>query len=291
VSIALALLLVTAAAAQPATPTPPKAVEAAQPTRVFVAQITTGAQADASVVSLLSDAILVAARRHALRFEVMGVEELRGALDHEAMRRNAGCDTASCAGEIADALDAPQIVTGQLGRVGGRWLLTLTRTDRRSFKVLMRTQRTVKGETPEDLLEAIPGQVDELFGGAPLLPAPTSSSSPTSDAGAMTTSVPGPGLSPLAWSGIASAGLGVVGAAAGGVAHWLSWQSFDAGQEARARLAVDEVLDAKARGETELVLAFVGYGVGAGVLVAGGALLAWDAVSGSAETAPAEVGQ
>lgn len=180
------------------------AARADAPARVFVAGIAVGAEADPQVAALLDDTLLVEARRHADRFEVLGTKDVQDILAIEAAKQALGCDSMSCASEIADALDAPQLVTGQIGRVGDRWLLTLTRTDRTTMKVLARTQR--EAATPDGLLAALPGQVDVLFEGT------------------------GP-LWPLVGGGAAIGGLGAAVGVVGGALLGLAWADYLAAEE------------------------------------------------------------
>ncbi len=235
-----ALVVVVAVVAAACSALPARAAD--PPTRVFIAGISVGAQADAQVVSLLEDKLLVLARRHEDRFEVLGATDVQGILQAEAAAQAVGCDQMSCASELADALDAPQLVTGQLGKVGERWLLTLTRTDRRTMKVVARTQTEAVGTSPEQLLERMPAQVDELFGAAP---------------------------APMPWlaiGGAATAGLGVVVAALGGGSIGYSYVPY--GEAQRATTNADHLV---ARGQSEL-FAYGGaaaLAIGVVVVVAG----------------------
>ena len=138
-------------------------VDARAAVRVFVAPLSTGAGADRAEVALFDERVLNAARNHKA-FDVIGGRDVQSALDLEATRQAAGCtDDMSCAIEVAGALDAPQVVSGQLGRVGDTWVLALTRTERATLTVLSRVVRESHGASPEGLLGAIDGAVGELF--------------------------------------------------------------------------------------------------------------------------------
>lgn len=170
--------------------------------RVFIAPLRVGAGADKDVVSLFEERILAAAKRQT-GFTVIGGADVRAVADVEAARQASGCESdESCAAEIAGALDAPEIVTGQLGRVGNTWVLALSRTERGTMTVLARVVRERQGETPEGLLGDIDGVVAEVF-------APS-----------------GPGLSGLTVAGGVVAGVGAVALITGTVAAVLSWTSF-----------------------------------------------------------------
>ena len=129
--------------------------------RVYVAPINGD---DRPTARLVEDRVLVAARALQDRFDVVGARDVQGILETEAAKAAVGCDSSSCVDEIADAMNAEQLVTGQLGRIGDTWQLTLTRTERKTLRVLGRATRASHGESPEGLLDDIPAQVRELFG-------------------------------------------------------------------------------------------------------------------------------
>jgi hypothetical protein len=98
-------------------------------------------------------------------FDVIAARDVTALVDVAAVRAASGCtDGISCESEIASALDAPQLVTGELGRVGDTWLLSLARTERTTSSVLARVTVDARGDTPEGLLGEIDGAVAELFG-------------------------------------------------------------------------------------------------------------------------------
>ncbi len=135
---------------------------AAHADRVFVGAITPGANADPAIVAVLDEKLLASLRRQR-QHEIVGARDVQAMMDVEAARQNSGCESGlSCEAELAGALDAPIIVTGQVGQVGNTWVLSLTRLDRTSMTVLARTTREVSG-SPEGLLGTMDGQVDELF--------------------------------------------------------------------------------------------------------------------------------
>lgn len=223
----------------------------AQAERVFVASLVAGVGADDGVVRLLDEQILTSARRHPA-FEVVGARDVRALLDMEENKQQVGvCDEVTCLAEIAGALDAPQLVTGQLGRLGNTWILTLTRTERSTLTALVRVSRETQGETPEGLLRQIDGQVDELFGVTA-------------------------GPSPLLVAGGVGVGAGVVGL---GVGLYAGYTSFLLFEDAAGKLRADDpdAQDVKATAQRDGPLfntvAIVGVVAGAVLLLGGGAAL------------------
>ncbi len=185
--------------------------------RVFVAPLATGAGADRAVVALFDDRLLASARDHRSSFDVIGGRDVQSILDVEATRQAAGCSgEMSCAVEVAGALDAPQIVSGQLGRVGDTWVLSLTRTERATLSVLARVVRESHGDSPEGLLPTVNGAVDELFSEG--------------------------GPSPWLVGGGIGLGVGVALGAVGAYAATLSLQTFE---DAKSALGAPDVQDAE----------------------------------------------
>ena len=196
---------------------------AAQATpRLFFARVAAGAATDPAVVAVIEDRILTSARRHP-QFKVVAARNVQRLLDLQATRQQSGCDDSgiACAAELAGALDAPQLVTGTLGRVGNTWVLSLTRMERGSLTVLSRVSRESVGDTPEGFLKDIDGIVDDLFG---------------MKAGG------GGGFSAVPVVGSVVAG--VVAVVVGVVAGMQSWAVFD---RAKQQLIDEPELDAEAQ--------------------------------------------
>jgi hypothetical protein len=224
---------------------------AAAPVRVYVAPLQAPG-VDAATVTVVAERVLAATDRHRVAFDIVSSREVQTVMDAEAAQQALGCDAESCAAEIADALAAPQLVTGQLGRIGNTWQLTLTRTERATLRALARVHAQAEGDTPEALLPQIPELVDSLFGFGSI------------DAGA----------SPLVALGAVGAGVGGVGLLAGGVMVAVAWERFFAAQ---AALDAGKVSDAEAARDLGQVLAIAGWGgvaVGAVIGVAGAVALA-----------------
>lgn len=158
---------------------------------------------DRATTDLLAEQLLVSARRHQELYEVVGAGDVRAILDVEAAKAAIGCDTESCANEIADALDADQLLAGQVGHIGDVWLMTLTRTDKATMQVLSRASIEVHTTSPAALLPHIPGLVDQALG------------------------VVRP-VNLWAWTGGAIAGVGVLSAGGAGLLYWLSFVQYDA---------------------------------------------------------------
>jgi hypothetical protein len=95
---------------------------------------------------------------------VVSKGDIRSMLDLEKQKRLAGCSDKECFSEIAGALGMPWMVTGNLSIFGKTTLLNLKLIDVRNAYVAGRVTRKIEGDM-EDLLEELPGAIQELFEG------------------------------------------------------------------------------------------------------------------------------
>jgi hypothetical protein len=174
------------------------------PMRVYFARLTPGSGASADLVLLVEEKLLVASRQHIQHFAVLGAGDGKRILDVSALQQTLDCTAESCLTDVADALGAPQLISGQLGRLGETWLLTLTRIDRNTMEPLARVSRESKGDTPEALL----AEANSIM--AELLVAPAAPAAPATK----TTTVPGEVESSTSTLVFVCASAGVVGIAA-----------------------------------------------------------------------------
>lgn len=218
-----------------------------------------GSGATAEMARLFEQQILASARRHSTAFAIVSSADVQGMLDVEVARTASGCEgEPSCVTELASALDAPQIVTGEIGRVGSTWMLSLARSERTTLRVHVRVTREVRGAA-DALFPLIDGAVDELLQATP---APSTTNA---------------GPSPLVTGGAVALGVGVVGVGAGVVCALLAQKVF-----ADADGALADTTDAARRAEIRataiaagepLNKAALALWIGGGVVVVGGAVV------------------
>jgi hypothetical protein len=227
--------------------------------RVYFAPIAAGPGADVGTISVFEQRLLSSARRHR-EVQVVGAQDVQSLLDHEATRQQGGCDEGgiTCAAELAGALDASRMVTGQLGRVGSTWVLSLTLIERGTLNVIGRSSRQRKGDTPEELLNDLDGMLDELMGAAA-----SADATPT--------------VAPWSTIGTAVMGVGIAGLVVGAGSTAATWVNFNvaSGEIAAASSADADTIRTEAQqlGTVLNTTAVVGLAVGAGVAVVGGAIV------------------
>jgi sulfatase modifying factor 1 len=110
-------------------------------------------------------------------YRVQSFREVEGLLTQEQMKQAAGCDSASCAAELAGALNTDQIVIGTLGKLGQSYLLTLSRITAADAQTAGRSVTKVPLSNEEGLLTEMPRTVKTLFGVTEKAVVSTSSSS------------------------------------------------------------------------------------------------------------------
>jgi hypothetical protein len=149
----------------------------AAPTSVFMGPLRVGSGATTEMARLFEQKILTSARRHSAAFVIVSSADVQGMVDVEVARTASGCEgEPSCMMELASALDASEIITGEVGRVGSTWMLSLTRSERTTLRVHMRVAREVRGAA-DGLFPLIDSAVDELLQSTPIASSSSSSSS------------------------------------------------------------------------------------------------------------------
>ena len=93
---------------------------------------------------------------------VISEADIRTILAGEQKRQECGGDGTLCIAEIGNALGVPEVVAGDLGRVGEVWILNLRRIDVLRVRVIARASKRVKGDLTA-IVDAIPQTVAQLF--------------------------------------------------------------------------------------------------------------------------------
>jgi hypothetical protein len=238
------------------------AAESVPVERVYVARLRGGEGVEASAAAALEEAVLVAAKRARPDLTVIGRGDVAMLADLRAEQEAAGCDAESCAAEIADALGAPQIITGKLSHVGSMWILSLTRLERGSLLVLARDSVEKQGASAEVLVGEVSQLVARVF----------------ADEGGITgddiEAAGADGVSALAAIGGVGLGAGVVALAGGGALVAYSLALFNDAQRAFDRGDAAEIERARALGEPMGLAGWVLLGAGATTALVGGIALA-----------------
>lgn len=103
--------------------------------------------------------------------KIISEADIRTILQGEETRQKCGVTDTTCQVEIGAALGVPEVVSGDLGRLGDFWMLNLRRINVRKADALKRVSRKIRGDI-NALIEALPGAMAELFDHVEPVPAP-----------------------------------------------------------------------------------------------------------------------
>lgn len=114
--------------------------------------------------------LLVSHLRSANKYKVMGSQDVVSIIGANEQAQLAGCDDDSCMAEIAGALNAPWLVSGNLGLLGNDYVLTLKMIDSTQAELSNQLSQSLP-ETDSELPRAMEVIAYSLLGlKAPELP-------------------------------------------------------------------------------------------------------------------------
>ncbi len=149
---ALAALLVLAAAPRPAL---------ADGHKFVVPGIQSTTKADRPAAKVLTELVLDALlNRHGIR--ALGPSDIKSLLSVDAQKQLLGCSDASCMATLGGAVNADLVVTGQVGRLGKLYVVTLKLLDAKDAKLLARSSAQLKHL--EEAAKVVGPLVDKLVG-------------------------------------------------------------------------------------------------------------------------------
>lgn len=101
---------------------------------------------DKATVETLTDIVTVALKKLGV-FDVISRADIQQMLNFEESKQLVGCtSSSSCIAEIGGALGVARVVTGSVGKLGTKWVLTLSLIDTKSAKVIEREARDAATE-------------------------------------------------------------------------------------------------------------------------------------------------
>jgi len=154
----------------------------APPSRLAVLPVAAGEGIPASTAAAVTEALSGEVRRRAAA-EVVTQREITAVLSLERQKAMLGCTSDACMAELGGALGCDRLVTGDLARLGESWLFHLRLVETGKARVVAQADRRLRGGTIDDVLDALPAMVAELFPGAAgtaaAAPAPAPTAAPT----------------------------------------------------------------------------------------------------------------
>jgi len=145
------------------------ALALAAPPKLAVLPVAAGEGIPASTAAAITEALSGEVRRRS-GAEVVTQREIAAVLTLERQKAMLGCTSDACVAELGGALGCDRLVSGDLAKLGESFLLHLRLVETARARVVAQADRRLRGGTIDDVLDALPTMVGELFPGA--APAP-----------------------------------------------------------------------------------------------------------------------
>lgn len=132
--------------------------------KLAVMPVVAGEGVQPPTAAALTEALAAEVRKRS-GVEVITRREIEAVLSLEAQKQMLGCQTDACFAELGGALGVERLVAGDLARLGESWLVHLKLVETGKVKVAAQSDRRIRGGTIDDVLDALPPMVAELFPG------------------------------------------------------------------------------------------------------------------------------
>ncbi|MBN2361316.1 MAG: hypothetical protein JXR83_17820 [Deltaproteobacteria bacterium] len=222
------------------------------------------------VASIVTDSVVVELRKYQ-RLGVVGMDEIKDMLSHEANKQMLGCEDDSCLAEIGGALGVDELITGSVSLIGGSSVFNARRIHLRTARVLGSYEQRLTPKDGEEYLAVVGEAMARLYPELSLRPGERSGVDDT-----VALALNPPPLRP--WVFCATAGGALLLAALAGGATAMTALSYDAREQLIAgSIPPGEPVEAEAilareREAETWQTAMITLGIGAGVVAAAAAL-------------------
>lgn len=159
-------LLLLASPGQPQPPVPPGTRDPS--VAIFTLQVRSGFAADAG--DILTNQVVNLVRRSGAFQSVLSSSELSAVAGLELQKQLLDCNNNACVAELAGGLAVSHIITGSVGQLGESLLLDLKLIRVAGAVNAVSVSRRVRSgpKAADQLLDVLPGAVEELLGSAGL---------------------------------------------------------------------------------------------------------------------------
>lgn len=142
------------------------AASTAAPAKIAILPITAGEGVTEKTAAALGEAVAGQVRRIP-GVQLITQQEIATLINFDKQRALLSCQSESCLADVGGALGVERLVFGSLSKLGESWLVTLKLMDVKKAKALAQSDRRLKKGSLDDVLDALPQMVGELFGTAP----------------------------------------------------------------------------------------------------------------------------
>ena len=135
--------------------------EDAELPRILVLDLSHSDTIDAGSVTILDELLAVEMSRLP-GYDVLSGADVRRLVELEAEKQSVGCaDDASCLAEIAGAMGARFVVSGSIGKLGTRYVLTMTLFDSHTARSVNRVD--LRATSIDEIADGLASKVKELM--------------------------------------------------------------------------------------------------------------------------------
>jgi len=139
--------------------------------RVLVLDLSHSDTIDNGTAKILDELLAVEVSRLP-GYDVLSGADVRRLVELEAEKQAVGCtDDASCLAEIAGAMGAQYVISGSVGKLGTRFILTLTLFDSRAARSVSRVD--LRAASIDEIADGLASKVKELMGALEVTSAPS----------------------------------------------------------------------------------------------------------------------
>jgi hypothetical protein len=154
------------------------------PARIAVLPVVPGEGVTEKTATALTEALAAEVRKKA-GAEVITQREINTVLSLERQKAMMGCASDACMAELGGALGVERLVNGDIARVGESLMVHFRLVEVARVRVAAQADRRLRKGSLDDLLDALPAMVAELFPGAaqPAAEPPRAAADPQPGAG------------------------------------------------------------------------------------------------------------
>jgi hypothetical protein len=138
--------------------------------KVAVMPVGAGEGVSDKTAAAVTEAVAAEVRR-VPEVQAITQREIASLLSLEQQKALLGCQSDTCMAEIGGALGVDRLVVGDLAVLGESWLFHLKLLDVKRSRVVGQSDRRLRGGSIDDLLDALPSMVAEIFPGSSSAPA------------------------------------------------------------------------------------------------------------------------
>jgi hypothetical protein len=130
--------------------------------KLAVLPVAAGEGIPSSTAAAITEALAGEVRRRS-GAKVVTARDIAAVLSLERQKVALGCTSDACMAELGGALGCDRLVTGDLALLGKSFLLHLKVVDTARAVVVAQSDRRLRGASIDDVLDALPAMVEELF--------------------------------------------------------------------------------------------------------------------------------